>query len=94
MSAPEALLTPKQAAAFLAVARSTLLGLVEREGLPVILLGGGGGRRRILRFQRQAIERWFAGRDERRVKALLDGRLYRHRRVVGLEGGGDQDRSP
>ena len=68
----DTLLTPAQQAARLNIARTTLLDLVTREGLPAILLSGGDGRRRILRFDPREVSGWLAQRRERRVHVPLD----------------------
>jgi helix-turn-helix protein len=64
----EALLTPAQQAARLSIARTTLLSIVKREGLPAILLSGGDGRRRILRFNPREVSDWLAQRRERQIR--------------------------
>jgi excisionase family DNA binding protein len=61
------LLTPKQVAELLGVALSTVGRLVDREGMPAVRLCGGGGKRRCLRFRRDQVEKWLAGREERKV---------------------------
>jgi hypothetical protein len=66
----DTLLTPAQQAARLNIARTTLLSIVKREGLPAIQLSGGDGRRRILRFNPREVSDWLAHRREREVRAL------------------------
>lgn len=51
----------------LGVALSTVGRLVDREGLPAVRVCGGDGKRRTLRFRREAVEKWLAGREERKV---------------------------
>jgi hypothetical protein len=80
--------TVTDAAAYLQVSRWMIARLVEHEGLPTIVISGGGGRRRTLRFRPGDLEEWLAGRRERQLEALLDGKRYTRRRIVPLEGGG------
>jgi len=77
----DTLLTPAQQAAQLGIARTTLLSIVEREGLPAILLSGGGERRRILRFNQREVSEWLAHRRKRQIERTLSGERYARRSV-------------
>lgn len=83
----EPLNRPEREAELLGVARSTLLGLVAREGLPAEVLSGGGDRRRILRFRHSDVVTWLAGRRERQIARTLDGERFARRRGIADEGG-------
>ena len=73
------LLTPVEAARLLSISRTTLLSLIEREGLPHVLLAGGSGARRIVRFRADELETWIAGRRNRQLRGLIDGTRYSQR---------------
>ncbi len=67
MSAAGHLLMPREVADLMGVALSTVGRLVDREGLPAIRISGGDGKRRTLRFRRDQVEKWLAGREERKI---------------------------
>ncbi len=68
-------LRPCCAATYLGRARSTVLRLVECEGLPAINLAGGDSRR-LLAFRRADLEDWIAGRRSRQVMRTVSGDRY------------------
>ncbi|MGH9867911.1 MAG: helix-turn-helix transcriptional regulator [Candidatus Polarisedimenticolia bacterium] len=72
---------PRNVADFLGVHTSTVGRLVDREGLPAIVLTRGKATekragRRSLRFEPAAVEAWIASRRERQLVATIEGRRY------------------
>jgi predicted DNA-binding transcriptional regulator AlpA len=79
MSGRDPLVTPKAAAAHLAIGRSTLDALRKREGLPAVVLTTGPGGRATVRYRLAEIEAWLQGRRERQLAATVKGDRYRRR---------------
>jgi len=71
--APDSLLSPAEAAAHLRISRSTVLALIQREGLPCLVLSSGPGGRRIVRFRAGELDAWLEGR---RARQLADWSRY------------------
>jgi excisionase family DNA binding protein len=65
----------------LGIGRSTLHGLIQREGLPAHRLSGGEGRRGIVLFDPVEVDEWVRGRRERQIQGLLDGTRYQRRHM-------------
>jgi len=70
---------PAEEAALLGMARSTLLDLMTREGLPAHVLPGRGSRRIVL-FRHTEVLEWLASRRGRQLRGLVEGTRYARRR--------------